>query len=40
MPDATRGFTRWAPGLVLAGGCLLMGAGSTQHHVPPAAPLT
>ena len=31
---------RWAPGLVLAAGCILMGAGSTQHQVPPAAPLT
>ena len=35
-----RNRTRWAPGFVLAAGCLLMGAGSTQHHVPPAAPLT
>ena len=35
-----RDRTRWAPGIVLAAGCLLMGAGSTQHHVPPAAPLT
>ena len=31
---------RWAPGLVLVAGCLLMGAGSTQQQVPPAAPLT
>ena len=31
---------RWAPGLVLAGGVLLLGAGSAQKHVPPAAPLT
>ena len=30
---------RWAPGLVLAGGVLLLGAGSVQKHVPPAAPL-
>lgn len=35
-----RNRTRWAPGIVLAAGCLLLGAGSTQHHVPPAAPLT
>src|SRR5215213_7341571 len=40
MPDAIRGRTRWAPGIVLAAGCVLMGAGSTQHRVPPAAPLT
>jgi EpsI family protein len=40
MPDTVRGRIRWAPGIVLAAGCLLMGAGSTQHRVPPAAPLT
>ena len=45
MPDATpitaaRNRTRWAPGIVLAAGCILIGAGSTQQQVPPAAPLT
>jgi EpsI family protein len=40
MAEATRGRSRWAPGIVLAAGCILMGAGSTQHQVPPAAPLS
>jgi EpsI family protein len=40
MAEVTRGRSRWAPGIVLAAGCILMGAGSTQHQVPPAAPLS